>query len=863
VIAQPALSLAREGEKIGRFGISKDTFKILDFAFGGFYLIFKSTCTVSEQEFDALTSYLDQLTTRRSPYFISFIIDLMRVLAVPKLLPSQLEKLETFVTTLQDLDKIPYEDIYEQIEDPVARAEARIDSLGLSRPIDWMLKRLLRNYARESSSFSSEKEAWKRERDLIIRRLQVAQIVGILAPQDERLLSVFEALVTVLPYGMNEVELDVAFAEALPSFLLWPSSLKILTNILRIHQQTTLPKLTIEALQRTDVCLSRDTVKVLFEIIRERGDSAQWARQILGNVSALSEPAERWLTKLIPEEKNPAILHVLMQLHENLVQRRRQSVESIENALVSHIIEQTVITDEPPDSRSLNWLINLGGEPLRRLLSSLAAALEHSAAQTSRYTNTLHVISAQADRIKNPNPAVLAACWLVEPDDWIEDNRLLAEKIDSALAILDKSDTDELIRERIAGFLARAIPRELPRSRRDSVDKQIAIVRALSALHHPHLAFRPLSDAFRMTLEMAQVWEFRDGARELAGAIVETSSSFNPLTLEAFLLVEKALIVSGSSNSELGFKLTPGFVLDEILPLFTHELSPEAVHPLIELVWHYHCFSFPGENPRMEFSTSGNHIQQPEQNPCLVHPPLDQRFSLKSAIAEKKHRYLHLFHKEGFYSDGLILLCALQSLGNVTNLTLAQQQIIWRVYRSSWHALTKSLCLLILGRQRPVTEHTVRELIKVLRQEPFTAFLKTSIKYFFRYLSFHLLYRTSPPEADLNYTYLCQTIAVGMIGNLLKQEKDDLLVLKYRDRLIAALISTTSLFRYGMEPHIAAYTSMGSDTSGTKGMMRMLGATQQEEEHLTSMARPADRAYQVLQDLIATKVLRAFPNQSN
>jgi hypothetical protein len=60
--------------------------------------------------------------------------------------------------------------------------------------------------------------------------------------------------------------------------------------------------------------------------------------------------------------------------------------------------------------------------------------------------------------------------------------------------------------------------------------------------------------------------------------------------------------------------------------------------------------------------------------------------------------------------------------------------------------------------------------------------------------------------------------------------------------------SITSLFRYGMEPHLAAYTSLGSDTEGTKGMVRMLRATQQEEEQTAWTARPADRAYQSLKD---------------
>jgi hypothetical protein len=263
---------------------------------------------------------------------------------------------------------------------------------------------------------------------------------------------------------------------------------------------------------------------------------------------------------------------------------------------------------------------------------------------------------------------------------------------------------------------------------------------------------------------------------------------------------------------------------------------------------------FPGDSPSVVISTDKRQVWPPKWNTCVAQPPIDGHLSLRSAVSDKIHRYLHIFHSEGFYADGLILLCALQSLANVTSLTLSQQQIIWRIYRSSWHARTKSLCLLILGRQRPVNKQTIRELVRMLRQDPMAAFWKTTIKHLFRSLLFRLLRGMSPPEPDLNYTYLCQTIAVGIIGNLLKQEKDNPLVRKYHDSLAEALVTTTSLFRYGMEPHMAGYTSMGSDTSGTKGMMRMLGATQQEEERTTWMARPADRAYQVLRDLIAAKV---------
>jgi hypothetical protein len=108
----------------------------------------------------------------------------------------------------------------------------------------------------------------------------------------------------------------------------------------------------------------------------------------------------------------------------------------------------------------------------------------------------------------------------------------------------------------------------------------------------------------------------------------------------------------------------------------------------------------------------------------------------------------------------------------------------------------------------------------------------------------------SPPEPDLNYIYLCQAIAVSIDGNLLNQERHSPIVRKHRRALENALLATTSLFRYGMELQVDASTTV----SGAKGMMRLMGATQSDEDQMSRMAHPADRAYQVLQDLITANV---------
>jgi hypothetical protein len=96
-------------------------------------------------------------------------------------------------------------------------------------------------------------------------------------------------------------------------------------------------------------------------------------------------------------------------------------------------------------------------------------------------------------------------------------------------------------------------------------------------------------------------------------------------------------------------------------------------------------------------------------------------------------------------------------------------------------------------------------------------------------------------------------VAIDLVGVLLKQETDDRVVAQYRRKLEDALLKTTSLSRYAMEPHMSGYTSMGSDTQGAKGIARMMGTSPEEEEKLTWLAQPADRAYRVLREIVSAQ----------
>ncbi|MGA9350537.1 MAG: hypothetical protein WBW48_17290 [Anaerolineae bacterium] len=876
------IGLADDWETLGQ--VTENALKTLHFGLGGFYLIFESTGTIRPCEFKVLMRYLQRITTFRQlqDAKIPNHIDVVRVLVVPALSSDQQDELIGFVLSLLDLNRFP-SSTYENIEDPIARAKAVIDDMGFSRNLTTFLRLPLR--IKRVQAWLREEEERSREtyqmlhphpeqEELAHRRWLVAELLSILTVQSDQALQMLE-------------QENLAFSSSiLFSAFKRPSLMKHLDLYFRTNRWNSLPG--EKELQKSNASLDMLGMQFLIGIIRQQEEHAQWAGQILENIPALRVPAARWLITVLQTEENPAVLRAVMRLHENFAQRQSlnntqwQLSNNLKNALINRVINLVNVTDVPLDPQWINWLINLGqqDEPLQRMLVAVANALasETLPARTPRYVEALRLIASQAEQVKNPDAVTLAACWLVDPDDWIEDKRPLIERIKEATTMLGASGTDENTQKRVVSILEHAIPKEppsitsdqlneiarkegdlaanyvqehpmlapifaeplhlFPESKREGADKRLAVAKALGKIHYPHLALPLLENLLQLALEMEQAWkssrytEFSYEARQIARETLKSIAMLKPLTVQAVLLIQKTLMASRTHESPLNSELHPDFI-HELMPLLTHEVSSEAVPVLIELVWRNHC------GPLINDESPCVRRDEPVPLKALEHP------SLQLTIGEKIHRYLHIYEPEGYYAEGMILLCALQALANVTDLTLPQQQIIWRVYRSSWHALTKSLCLLILGRQRPVREETVRELVRVLRQDPTVAFLKTIIKYLFRSLLFRLFYRMSPPEPDLNYTYLCQTIAVNRVGTLLKEERRSPIVRKHHRALEKALLATTSLFRCGMETRV----DLSMAASGAKGMMRLMGATQSEEEQTTWMARPADRAYQVLQNL--------------
>ena len=883
---------ADDWETLGQY--TDGVFKVLHFALGGFYLIFRGTGTIRPCEFKALIIYLQRITTSRNLQNakIPNHFDVFRVLEIPSLLPSQLDELTGFVFSLLDLNRFP-SGAHESSEDPLARDEAVIDDMGFSRNLTTFLKipfriKLVQNWSRKEYERSREirqiHHPNPEQEELADRRLLVSELLSVLTMQSDQPLQILEQE----KLNFSSSMFFSAFKRERSSFIR-PALIKYLDQCLRNDRWGSLSG--YDELQKSNASLDKSGMQFLIDIFRQQGDCPQWAWQILGNVPYINQNAESWLIKVLQDEENPVVIRALIHLHQNLAQR--QQGNNLEEALISCMKNFVITVDISIEPEWINWLINLGRKPLKTLLDTVRDALSEESlpARISRFIETLCLIASQAERVNNIDAVCLAACWLVDPDNWLADNRSLIDRIKASVIMLDASDTDQNTQATVVSILEHAIPKEppslksdqmgeitrkegywtanyvqshpllfpifaeaihlFPESRREGANKRLIVAKALGKIDDHHLALPLLKNLLDVALEMGQAWadsegkytEFHDEAQQIAREVLKSITMLKPISTQAILLIQKMLMASRTHDSPLHSELSADFI-HELMLLLTHDVDPEAVPVLIELVWRNHCGPL--------INNESLCVRRDESAPLIALA----RPSFLWTIDEKIHRYLHLFEREGYYAEGMVLLCGLQSLANVTSLTLPQQQIIWRVYRSSWHALTKSLCLLILGRQRPVREETVRELIRVLRQDPTAAYWKTINKQLFRSLLFGLFNRMHPPEADLNYTYLCQTIAVSMVGSLLNQERRSPMVHKHRRDLEDALFATTSIFRYGMETHVDCSVA----ASEAKGMMRLMGASQPDEEQTTWMAHPADRAYQVLQDLIAAGVFSSIQN---
>lgn len=832
--AAAGLRITSSLEQRLRFGGSEEVFNLWGFGLRGFYLIFEETGRITGGEFAFFSRCLQTIAAQQPAFFVSIIADLLSVLVIPSLSPEQRTFLRDQVLALGDMERFP--------EPP--------------------------------SSSEMIRSAWGAGELQDRRRWQIAAMLARLARQDETCLRYWEETALSTRPGHATFFASLALESALPAIVLHPSSLDILGRYLERTGRDTLSESELNALQeQLEVPLGKPAAAALLETVRCRGDRTRWAAQILEHIPALQPATVAWLVEALESENDQRVVGIILRLYKNLVQaqERRQDTDlpyqDLEAALHLRLSALLLNPDEPLEAEWLRWMLetHAGGwvDFLRALQDRLYRGMPR---QVARVQRVLEGLASESLRLSTIEAERLAACWLADPSDPIRDGRPLPERLQAAIA-LSHARRDEVQHE-IIRILAAAIPEPPARSLEPylaSAGKTCqAIARALGTIHLPDAALPLLRRLFSIAVELGQAWEnsrsefdgfyrwpeFYHQARDLACDVLRSAVSINPLTPEAVGLI--AEVLAGRRATDALDRLTPAFVYKEILPcLAERDVCPDAVPLLLEQVWRCHCAA-ERLMPEILIGDAEDPLWPPASLRRSCPNPQAQPLTRRMLLV---HRYAHILH-EAYGPEDLTLLCALQALAKVATLTPEQQRVIWWVYRTSWNALIQALCLLILGRQRDAegapSEETICELIRVLRRDPQREFWRMSAAHILRLRVFRLLYGRKPEESDLNALYLSQAVAARLVGDLLRLERERPVVRKHRDALQQALVGAASSWRWGMEPHLGRYASVGSDASHARGMARLLASTEAETP---AIARPADVAYQVLRELRETGAL--------
>lgn len=840
------------------FGEELEVLNFWGFGLSGFYLIFKETGRITDGEFAFFSHYLQTIATEHPWFLTPIMAGLLNVLVVPLLSPEQKTFLRNQILALDDMERFPNQPPYSELIRYLQNIVPGHSLFFASMIADLLFPEPPLYYSEIIRSIRGQYQ----------RRWEIAAMLADLAQQDETCLRYWEETALSTRPGRATFLASYALESALPAIVLRPSSLDILGRYLERTGRDTLSESELNALQeRLEIPLGKPAVAALLETVRRRGDRARWAAQILEHIPALQPATVAWLVEVLENEGDPRVVGILLRLYKNLVQaqERRQDADlpyqDLEAALHSRLLSLLLSPDEPLEAEWLRWMLETHTEGWVDFLRALQDCLHRGTPQqVARVQHVLERLARESPRLSTIEAERLAACWLADPQDPIQDGRPLPERLQAAIA-LSHARLDE-VQHQIIRILAAAIPEPPARSLEPylaSAGKTCqAIARAFGTIHLPDAALPLLRRLFSIAVELGQAWEssrsefggfyrwpeFSQQAADLARDVLRSVANINPLTHEAVGLIAEML--AGCRATDALDRLTPAFVYEEILPrLAERDVCPDTVPLLLEQVWRCHCAA---ERlvPEILIGDAADPLWPPASLRRSCPDPQAQPLTRRMLLI---HRYGHIL-REAYNPEGLTLLCALQALAKVTTLTPEQQRVIWWVYRTSWNAHIKALCLLILGRQRDADgapyEEVIRELIRVLRRDPMREFWRMTVAHAIRLWVLRRLYISGNVESDINHIYLSQAVAARLVGDLLRLERERPVVRKHRDALQKALVGATSFWRWGMEPHLGRYASVGSGASHVRGMARLLAATEAETP---ALVRPADVAYQVLREL--------------
>lgn len=675
-----------------------------EFGLYGLRILFSTTRTIRSHEFRSLCDLMSWWA-EAYPYFPEGEIrDLIGVIAQASLSAEQIGELICRLDAWRDLERYPAERSFAGRRE-YARAVAQAAGYGKAMTALVMLLAPLFGLHFSVWSLPLLGEDYQRYRQEINRRERLALALADLALQDASLLPALAGEIDALLEREAVVEAGFVLIWALPAFLKHPHRLSLLHETLDRHHIREFDDLWIGHLQNVWLRLSREALETLLNLMR-RFPNICWPLQILENVGDCSPETGEWLSQQIRNGEDEPVVTVALTLHRRL-SLLQQPVHLLESALRQHV-ERLLKKDIAVPDHLVRWVLGLRDEGLRRLLLSFARGLaSESLRLTFSLSTLLRAMAAEVSHADRPNPIKLAACWLIDPNDELHSGLSLVERLIQAAGMVQRNRFDETV----VAWLARVIPsapsaptapekdetwssspikrglsvsprlaavlnepigyrQEFPM--RSGASRRLALTRALGRADSPEYALPLLADLFYLAVEMFLAWDRAGGlpryfpdlsweANALALEVLKATVQLEPVLPQAVALLEEMLLTQ-YNMPEGGFSasFSAAVIEQEVLPLLvTGRISPTAIPALVVLLQR----DYPVEEKR------------------------SQR----------------------------IWQCALQWLSNASTLNAEQQEIIWNVGYVSPLMLIRSLALLVLGRQRPISRRTWTTVVGLLR----------------------------------------------------------------------------------------------------------------------------------------------------
>jgi hypothetical protein len=660
-----------------------------EFGLYGLHLLFSGSGAIRPQEFQALCDLMSWWA-EYYPYFPELEIrDLVRTIAQASLSPEQIGELVRRLHAWHDLERYPAERSFASYREFV-RANAQAAGYGKAfTALAMLLAPLFR-----PRSLPLLGEEYQRYREQVNRRWGLAPALASLALQDEGCIPALAQEIDAL-LEMKAPEAEWVLVKAVPAFLNRPSHLYRLQSILDRHHFQKFDDLKIGDLQNLRLEISSEALETLLDLMHRFPD-ARWPLQILENAGKLSPTAEEWLSRQVPDTDDEILVTAALALHQRLSLLRETPLFLLESALRQRL-EQSLKENAPIPDSLVRWVLGLPNEALRRLLSSLAKGVESGFLQIAfSLSDFLRTIANEVSHADRPDAVKLAACWLIDPDDGLHSGLTLAERLAQAARMVQRNRFDETV----AAWLARIIPTgdSFPPSLKNADDqipppieralsvsprlaavldepighrqeypmragasRRLALARALGQVRSPEIALPLLANLFHLAVEMFLAWSRAGGMPRYFPELFWEANALALEVLKAVTQLEPVLpqavalleeiLLARYRMPEGGF--TPGVIVRD------RQISSEAISALVALL-------------QREYPPEEKHCQR-------------------------------------------IWQCALQWLSNVSTLDAEQQEVIWNVGYASPLILTRSLALLVLGRQRPLNARAWETVLSLLR----------------------------------------------------------------------------------------------------------------------------------------------------